>query len=301
MRNQQKQMLGTAKIFSQLLIYAIVLACITGCKNTTKAGKNSDYELHIGVDESLKTVTTEIINLFNYYNPKLILTIDYNKAGTINDNFNNNCYDLIITPKQKSYNWKNLSNLSIYPKKEMLFQDALVFLISSKNSLANIDIKNLDRQAQNFNKIIFDSNINRDHYEYLIKINPGLKDNPKVYSATFNTENILGYLKENDLIVTNIAQILNDTKIEASGKLLAINSVKHSEEYISPSQENLINKKYPLVIEIFGVYKDTGPHLSKYFINFTLGQISQLVIHKYGLLPRKIYKRVIEINDKPFK
>lgn len=290
-------MFRTAKIFLKLSIYTIILLCIIECQNSTKTKDNNNYQLHIGIDSSLKSITNEIINLFNYYNPKLILKIDYNKATIINNNFNDNYYDIIIIPKQKKYNWRNLSKLNIYPKEEMLFKDALVFITSSGNQLSNINIKNLNQEALKFNKLIFDANINQEYYKYLVELNPGIKNNIKIYSDTLNAANLLIYLNSNDLIVTNIAKIINNKKIENNFKILDINSKENFEAYIHPSKENLINNKYPLGIEVVAIYKDTSPYLARSFIDFSLGQISQLVIYKYGLLPRKIYRRVIEINN----
>ncbi|MGE9616212.1 MAG: hypothetical protein ACQPRJ_01340 [Solitalea-like symbiont of Acarus siro] len=179
----------------------------------------------------------------------------------------------------------------------MLFKDALVFITSSGNQLSNINIKNLNQEALKFNKLIFDANINHEYYKYLVELNPGIKNNIKIYSDTLNAANLLIYLNSNDLIVTNIAKIINNKKIENNFKILDINSKENFEAYIHPSKENLINNKYPLGIEVVAIYKDTSPYLARSFIDFSLGQISQLVIYKYGLLPRKIYRRVIEINN----
>jgi phosphate transport system substrate-binding protein len=153
--------------------------------------------------------------------------------------------------------------------------------------------------------LVFD-NPNSSTARYMNKL-AGIEELPKegVYSFKLNKD-VVKFVSENDGMIGIVGlNWLYQPSPDMEGLIKNINvlSVKGegSEEFVSPTQNNLAEGKYPLARDLYIINCQGSFGLGMGFASFVAGDIGQRIILKAGLLPVRMPPRKVIFKNKSNK
>lgn len=290
------------------LIPVIILAVVLSCgKKDSKEG-NADSIISgntsILVDESLMPIAEDQVSVFeSQYDAKIKLLPKSEKEAVID--FSKGVADIIILSRELNNDEKAFfKNKKIKPKVTSFAIDAVAFIKNNKSNDTLIELKKvidfLKGSKNDIKGLVFD-NPNSSSVRYLCEL-AGIESLPSegVFSVKTNNEVIKFVSENNGLIGVVGINWLTQPKPEMQKYIdeLKVLSVKGVDgEYVSPSQDNIATRTYPLARVLYIINCQGYDGLGMGFASFIAGEIGQRIILQSGLAPVREPSRNIKIRN----
>lgn len=296
------------KIKYLALIPVIILAVVLSCGKKDTNEKNSDSIISgttsILVDESLMPIVEDQVTVFeSQYDAKIKLLPKSEKEAVID--FSKGVSRIIILSRDLNKEEKAFfENKKIKPIVTAFAIDAVTFVKNNKSNDTLIELKQvidfLKGSKNNIKGLVFD-NPNSSSVRYLCEL-AGIESLPTegVFSVKTNNE-VLKFVSENNGLIGVVGlNWLTQPKPEMEKYIdeLKVLSVKGVDgEYVSPTQDNIATRTYPLarVLHIINCQGYNG--LGMGFASFIAGEIGQRIILQSGLAPLREPSRNIKIRN----
>lgn len=290
-------------VFISLVIAGFVFACAKKEDNEETILTGS---MKILVDETLTPIIEDQQAVFeNEYDAKLNLISQSEKEAIVS--LSKRVADVIILPRKLSAEEEKLFvQKKIHPRTTEFAKDAIAFIRNNKSTDTLISIAEvvqfLKGEPSQLKGLVFD-NPNSSSVNYITKL-AGLKSLPEkgVYSFKTNNE-VIKYVAENDGMVgvVGINWVFQPSsemvEIVDQINVLSVRSTK-SNQYFSPSQENIATGDYPLARDLYIINCQGYQGLGMGFASFIAGEKGQRIILKSGLAPIRVPGRNIRIRNK---
>ncbi len=290
------------------LIPVIILAFVLSCgKKDTKEG-NTDSIISgttsILVDESLMPIAEDQVSVFeSQYDAKIKLLPKSEKEAVID--FSKGVADIIILSRDLNNDEKAFfKNKKIKPKVTSFAIDAVAFVKNNKSNDTLIELKQiidfLKGSKNDIKGLVFD-NPNSSSVRFLCEL-AGIESLPSegVFSVKTNNE-VLKFVSENNGLIGVVGiNWLTQPKPEMQKYIdeLKVLSVKGVDgEYVSPSQDNIATRTYPLARVLYIINCQGYDGLGMGFASFIAGEIGQRIILQSGLAPVREPSRNIKIRN----
>lgn len=292
----------------KLLVVFYLLLLVSGCR---QAGEKSVQETilrgetTILVDESLKPVVEDLVQIFEHKYDATIHIVAKSEAEVIRDLAQDTSRIAIISRKLNPEEMNFFKTKKIYPKTTPFAKDAIA-LISSRNtkdtliSLQDISAVLQGNPEKKVNRLVFD-NLNSGTVRHIKEL-LGIKEISSEQVFSFQTnEDVINYVAQNDGVigVVGINYIFEPSEKTRSSidNIQVLNVLNTSDDrYYSPTQNNLGEGTYPLARELYVVNAQGYDGLGMGFASFIAGEIGQRIILKSGLLPVKVPPRIIRVR-----
>jgi phosphate transport system substrate-binding protein len=291
-------------IFGIVLIgfFLVVFSCKENQRNeeTILKGKTK-----ILVDESLLPIIEDQVAVFeNSYDAKIDVI-----AQSENENIlalSKGVADIIILPRQLT-NAEHIifKKNKIKPRSTPFAKDAIALLrnIRSNDTLVAVEdlVSFLNNKPSSIRGLVFD-NPNSSSVNYIKKI-AGINNLPENNVFSFKTtEEVIKHIASNDGVigVIGVNWIFQPSpNMEEYINKINVLNVKPigSNDYVSPSQENIAIGKYPLARDLYIINCQGYEGLGMGFASFISGEKGQRIILKSGLVPVRIPGRNIRTRN----
>ena len=290
------------------LIPVIILAVVLSCGKKDTNDKNSDSIISgttsILVDESLMPIAEDQVSVFeSQYDAKIKLIPKSEKEAVID--FSKGVADIIILSRDLNNDEKAFfKSKKIKPKVTSFAIDAVAFVKNNKSNDTLIELKKvidfLKGSKNEIKGLVFD-NPNSSSVRYLCEL-AGIESLPSegVFSVKTNNE-VLKFVSENNGLIGVVGiNWLTQPKPEMQKYIdeLKVLSVKGVDgEYVSPSQDNIAIRTYPLARVLYIINCQGYDGLGMGFASFIAGEIGQRIILQSGLAPMREPSRNIKIRN----
>ncbi len=296
------------KIKYVALIPVTILAVVLSCgKKDSKEG-NADSIISgttsILVDESLMPIAEDQVSVFESQNDAKIKLLPKSEKEAVID-FSKGVADIIILSRELNNDEKAFfKNKKIKPKVTSFAIDAVAFIKNNKSNDTLLELKNvidfLKGSKNDIKGLVFD-NPNSSSVRYLCEL-AGIESLPSegVFSVKTNNEVIKFVSENNGLIGVVGMNWLTQPKPEMQKYIddLKVLSVKGVDgEYVSPSQDNIATRTYPLARVLYIINCQGYDGLGMGFASFIAGEIGQRIILQSGLAPVREPSRNIKIRN----
>jgi phosphate transport system substrate-binding protein len=295
-----------------LVVFVFLFAmCNQKSKNETEKETILKGSLDLAVDETVKQIVDDQVAVFEgtYYDAKIKVKPE-SEAEVINDLLNQKAKVAIttrdLTVEEKARFDKNKINPRVTP----FAHDAIAFISSKSNNDTLIALKTVIdfMQGKTDGKIkglVFD-NPNSSTVRYMKEL-AKVNEIPKSGVFSFKTNNeVIKFVSENEGMIGVIG--INWFYQPTPDMTETINKINvlyvkglNSNEYYSPTQNDLEIGKYPLARDLFIINCQGYSGLGMGFASFIAGDIGQRIILKSGLLPYKTPGRKLKIRNEIIK
>lgn len=291
------------------LIPVIILAVVLSCGKKDNKEGNADSIISgttsILVDESLMPIAEDQVSVFeSQYDAKIKLLPKSEKEAVID--FSKGVADIIILSRDLNKNEQAFfKNKKIKPRVTSFAIDAITFVKNKKSNDTLIELKQvidfLKGSKNEIKGLVFD-NPNSSSVRYLCEL-AGIESLPSegVFSVKTNNE-VLKFVSENNGLIGVVGlNWLTQPKPEMQKYIdqLKVLSVKGVDgEYVSPSQDNIATRAYPLARVLYIINCQGYDGLGMGFASFIAGEIGQRIILQSGLAPMREPSRNIKIRNK---
>lgn len=294
------------------LIVFFAFACVSCNRKTSKdeaVEKRTSGETSILVDETYARILDDQIEVFQSdYTSATVKVI----AGNENE----------ILPKFKSGEVKMLvmsrmlrpDELKFYKQRQSAVYtdrfaiDGLALIVNKADADSSITVEeayNIMRGADKTGKKLVFDNAYSSTIRYFID-SAGIKELPKTGVYTLKTtDDVIKYVADNNgyVGVIGVNWLLKNVK-DASQflprvKTLAVKNLpgkKGSDGFYKPTQENLINGKYPFLRNVYVINAEGTNGLGTGFANWLSSPRGQLIVLKSGLGPHEVADRQFNLK-----
>jgi len=306
-------MLKYVKVLGLIIFIFLFAMCNQKSKNDSNKETILKGSLDITVDETVRPIVEDQVAVFEgtYYDAKVSVKTK-SEAELINDLLNEKT-KVAITARNLTQEEKDkFVKLKINPRVTPFATDAIAFISNKGNNDTLIALKSVIdfmRGVPNpkIKGLVFD-NPNSSTVRYMKNL-ANVKDIPAEGVFSFKTnDEVIKFVAENDGMIGVVGvNWLSQPSPEMKNIINKINvlNVKglNSNEYYSPSQNDIAEQKYPLARELYIINCQGYTGLGMGFASFIAGDIGQRIVLKSGLMPihtpgRKLQIRNKIINDK---
>ena len=292
--------------FKYLFFVAIILVSCNSKEKKITEQTMLEGKATMVVDETVSPISEDLVEIFQSRYDGKINIVSKSETEVIQVLIKDTSQFAILSRKLTTQELNAFKNKKITPITTAIAIDAIALIRNSNNNdtlIALNDIINfLKGQKQNqFKGLVFD-NPNSSTVRYMLD-RAGLKSLPQTDVFSFNTNNeVIKYVAENDNMIGIVGlNFLYQPMPSMQQYLEKINvlSVKdiNKTEYISPTQNNLAEKTYPLARELFIVNCQGFSGLGIGFTRFAISDVGQRIILKSGLLPVNLPPRELLIRN----
>jgi len=304
-------MLKYSKALGLVVFVFLFAMCNQKSKSETEKETILKGSLDIAVDETVKQIVDDQVAVFEgtYYDAKITVK-PKSETEVINDLLNQKAKVAITTRDLTPEEIARFDKSKIKPRVTPFAHDAIAFISNKSNNDTLIALKNVIdfMQGKTDGKIkglVFD-NPNSSTVRYMKEL-AKVNEIPKSGVFSFKTNNeVIKFVSENDGMIGVIGvnwfyQPTPDMK-ETINKINVL-YVKglDSNEYYSPTQNDLEIGKYPLARDLFIINCQGYSGLGMGFASFIAGDIGQRIVLKSGLLPYKTPGRKLKIRSEIIK
>ncbi len=304
-------MLKYSKALGLVVFVFLFAMCNQKSKSETEKETILKGSLDIAVDETVKQIVDDQVAVFEgtYYDAKITVK-PKSETEVINDLLNQKAKVAITTRDLTPEEIARFDKSKIKPRVTPFAHDAIAFISNKSNNDTLIALKNVIdfMQGKTDGKIkglVFD-NPNSSTVRYMKEL-AKVNEIPKSGVFSFKTNNeVIKFVSENDGMIGIIGvnwfyQPTPDMK-ETINKINVL-YVKglDSNEYYSPTQNDLEIGKYPLARDLFIINCQGYSGLGMGFASFIAGDIGQRIVLKSGLLPYKTPGRKLKIRSEIIK
>lgn len=294
-----------------LIAISMFVFSIIGCKNgndgeevvreTILKGSTS-----IIVDETLLPIIEDQIQVFESAYEAKITAVPRSEAEAIRSFTEDTANIVVLARKLNEQELKIFEQKKIVAKQTKFASDGIALITNSKSKDSVIDMKSLisfvkGNTSTAFKGLVFD-NPNSSTARYIIEM-AGLKELPEngIFSYNTNSEAIK-FISENEgmIGVVGLNWLVEPSEENQSllenVKVLGVKAVNGA-EYVTPSQNNIAEGRYPLARDLFIINAQGFAGLGMGFGSFITGERGQRIILKSGLLPVRMPSRKIIIKE----
>ncbi|WP_286966312.1 PstS family phosphate ABC transporter substrate-binding protein [Flavobacterium sp. UBA4854] len=304
-------MLKYSKALGLVVFVFLFAMCNQKSKSETEKETILKGSLDIAVDETVKQIVDDQVAVFEgtYYDAKITVK-PKSEVEVINDLLNQKAKVAITTRDLTPEEIARFDKSKIKPRVTPFAHDAIAFISNKNNNDTLIALKSVIdfMQGKTDGKIkglVFD-NPNSSTVRYMKEL-AKVNEIPKSGVFSFKTNNeVIKFVSENDGMIGVIGvnwfyQPTPDMK-ETINKINVL-YVKglDSNEYYSPTQNDLEIGKYPLARDLFIINCQGYSGLGMGFASFIAGDIGQRIVLKSGLLPYKTPGRKLKIRSEIIK
>lgn len=294
-----------------LIAISMFVFSIIGCKNgndgeevvreTILKGSTS-----IIVDETLLPIIEDQIQVFESAYEAKITAVPRSEAEAIRSFTEDTANIVVLARKLNEQELKIFEQKKIVAKQTKFASDGIALITNSKSKDSVIDMKSLisfvkGNTSTAIKGLVFD-NPNSSTARYIIEM-AGLKELPEngIFSYNTNSEAIK-FISENEgmIGVVGLNWLVEPSEENQSllenVKVLGVKAVNGA-EYVTPSQNNIAEGRYPLARDLFIINAQGFAGLGMGFGSFITGERGQRIILKSGLLPVRMPSRKIIIKE----
>jgi phosphate transport system substrate-binding protein len=309
----------TKNYFSLLIFGIICLLLAVSCKEDAEKYKPTDTpkngSIDISVDESFEPIMREQIAMYESSYPGTKINAQYKtEADCLKDFFNDSANRLVIVTrglldKEERY---MMQSIGFNPGWQEIATDAIAIVVHKKSTDTIFSLERLQQQLTGKIKrdevMVFDG-LNKTSTVRFIEdsILKGKVFDTSVVRAVKNSDEVLDYVAshENAIGFVGINRIGNP---EDSKQVQMLNKVKialvqcdlcEGKPFILPSQQTILNRRYPLVRGLYYIIKENYTGLGTGFISFLKYERGQLIFRRAYLGPIMNFNvRNVKINEK---
>ena len=295
------------------LVVFVFLFAMCNQKSKNESGKETILKgsLDIAVDETVKPIVDDQVAVFEgtYYGAKINVKPE-SEAEIINDLLNQKTKVAVTARNLSQEELTRFEKSKIKPRVTPFAVDAIALISSKSNNDTLIALKTvIDFMQGNSNTgikgLVFD-NPNSSTVRFMKEL-AKVKNVPSQNVFSFKTnEEVIKFVSENDgmigVVGVNWLSQPSPNMVDIVKKINVL-SVKglNSNEYYSPTQNDLAEVKYPLARELFIINCQGYNGLGMGFGSFIAGDIGQRIVLKSGLLPIKTPGRKLQIRNELLK
>lgn len=304
-------MLKYSKALGLIIFVFLFVMCNQKSKSETEKETILKGSLDIAVDETVKQIVDDQVAVFEgtYYDAKIKVKPE-SEAEVINDLLNQKTKVAITTRDLTPEEIARFDKSKIKPRVTPFAHDAIAFISNKNNNDTLIALKSVIdfMQGKTDGKIkglVFD-NPNSSTVRYMKEL-AKVNEIPKTGVFSFKTNNeVIKFVSENDGMIGVIGvnwfyQPTPDMKETINKVNVLYVKGLDSNEYYSPTQNDLEIGKYPLARDLFIINCQGYSGLGMGFASFIAGDIGQRIVLKSGLLPYKTPGRKLKIRSEIIK
>jgi phosphate transport system substrate-binding protein len=267
--------------------------------------------IDVTVDETVKQIVDDQVAVFEgtYYDAKITVK-PKSEAEVINDLLNQKAKVAVTTRDLTAEEKARFEKSKINPRVTPFAQDAIAFISNKSNNDTLIALKTVidfmqGKADSRIKGLVFD-NPNSSTVRFMKEL-AKIKDIPKTGVFSFKTnDEVIKFVSENDGMIGVVGvNWLSQPSQNTTDLIKKINvlSVKglNSNQYYSPTQNDLAEEKYPLARDLFIINCQGYSGLGMGFASFIAGDIGQRIVLKSGLLPYKMPGRKLKIRNEIIK
>jgi phosphate transport system substrate-binding protein len=292
-------------IFKLGILVFVIIFFLTGCdeekekKHFTDTPKNGS--INISVDESFKPVMEEQIAMYEASFPGTNIIAQYkSEADCLKDFFRDSTNRLVIVTRGLTDNEEKymIDSLGYNPGWQEVATDAVAVIVNKKSTDTIFSLESLQQRLTGKIKkdqtIVFDG-LNRTSTVRFIQdsILKGKAFDTAVVRAVKNSDEVIDYISthENAIGFVGINRIGNpeDEKQVALLKKVKMGLVQCDlcvdKPYILPTQQSILNRRYPLVRGLHYIIKENFKGLGSGFVAFLKYERGQLIFRRAYLGP----------------
>ena len=306
-------MLKYSKVLGLVIFVFLFAMCNQKSKNESGEETILKGSLDIGVDETVKPIVEDQVAVFEgtYYDAKISIK-PKSEAELINDLLNRKTKVVVVTRNLTKEELGRFEKSKINPRVTPFATDAIAFIANKNNNDTLIALKTVidfmnGKEDARIKGLVFD-NPNSSTVRYMKEL-AKVKGVPEKGIFSFKTnDEVIKFVSENDGMIgvvgvnwlsqpsTNMIDVVKNINV------LSVKGLNDN-QYYSPTQNDLAEKKYPLARDLFIINCQGYTGLGMGFSSFISGEIGQRIVLKSGLLPvrtpgRKLKIRSEIINDK---
>ena len=307
------------QFFYTVFFFFLMLFILNACNEKKLINSPTDTPLkgsiNISVDESFAPVMKEQIAMYEASFPGTKINSSYKtEADCLKDFFNDSLTRMIIVTRGLTPNEEKImtQKLLFNPGWNELASDAVAIVVnkSSKDTLFSLNSlqEQLTGKINRTQTMVFDG-LNKTSTVRFIEdsVLKGKTFDTSVVRAVKNSDDVLNYVAshENAIGFVGINRIGNpeDTAQVAMLRNVKIAYVKCdvcvNTPYVLPSQESILNRRYPLVRGLYYAVKENYTGLGSGFVSFLKYERGQLIFRRAYLGPSMLFGlRTVNLNDK---
>lgn len=297
--------------FSLIILLLFAASCNRKPKTTkTKETRTSGHTTLL-VDESFSRILDDQIKVFNSDYPDADIKVISGNENKIIPKFVNGEVDMLIASrmlKPSELSYYRRKQIPVYTDRFAIDGIALITNSADRDSTITVaDVLDLIKGTSKSNKkLVFDNAYSGTLRYFVDSAKVTALPKQGVYTLETNNDVIKYVAEHNDFIgVLGVNWLLESNKSVASYlpkiKTLAVKNLpgkKGDDNYYKPTQENLINGKYPFLRNIYIINGEGRSGLGTGFANWLASPRGQLIVLKSGLGPHKIMPREFNLKSK---
>jgi phosphate transport system substrate-binding protein len=301
-------MLKYVKFFGLIVFIFLFAMCNQKSKNDSSEETILKGSIEITVDETVKPIVDDQIAVFEatYYDAKL--SVKTKSEGELINDLLNEKTKVVITARDLTQEEKDkFAKSKINPRVTPFAKDAIAFISNKSNNDTLIALKTVidfmkGIQNPKIKGLVFD-NPNSSTVRFMKNL-ANVNDIPAKGVFSFKTnDEVIKFVSENDGMIGVVGvNWLSQPLPEMQDIVHNINvfSVKglNSNEYYSPTQNDIAEQKYPLARELYIINCQGYSGLGMGFASFIAGDIGQRIVLKSGLMPIRTPGRKLQIRNK---
>jgi phosphate transport system substrate-binding protein len=306
-------------IFNLGILVLGVIFFLTACdeekekKHFTDTPKSGT--INISVDESFRPVMEEQIAMYEASFPGTKINAQYkSEADCLKDFFRDSTNRLVVVTRGLTDNEEKymIDSLGYNPGWQEVATDAVAVIVNKKSTDTIFSLESLQQRLTGKIKkeqtIVFDG-LNRTSTVRFIQdsILKGKTFDTSVVRAVKNSDEVIDYISthENAIGFVGINRIGNpeDDKQVALLKKVKMGLVQcnlcEAKPYILPTQQSILNRRYPLVRGLHYIIKENFTGLGSGFVAFLKYERGQLIFRRAYLGPTMNFNvRNVNLNKK---
>ena len=288
-----------------LLIFAFFAVLLLSCNEDDASKKLTDSptngSIEVSVDESFGPVIAEQAAMYEASNPGVKLNLHFKtESECLKDFFNDSLTRMVIVTRGLTRNEEDAmnGNLGFFPRWEQVATDAVAVIVN-KNSVDTFfslgklqDL--LSGKTKTDKNLVFDGLRKTSTVRFI--------EDSILKGKTFDTTNVSA-VKNSDLLIDYVAThpnaigFLGINRIgnpEDAEQLEKLSKVKialvqcdlcQSKPFIKPTQQSILNRRYPLVRGLYYLVKESYSGLGSGFATFLKYERGQLIFRRAYLGP----------------
>jgi phosphate transport system substrate-binding protein len=310
------QMKNIFKVVGSVFVAIVFFAsCNEDKKKVHLTDTPQSGTINISVDESFEPIIKEQIAMYEASYPNAKINATYkSEADCIKDFFKDSTNRLVIvtrglTAKEERY---MMDSVGYNPGWQEIATDAVAIIVNKKSTDTLFSLESLQQMLTGKIKkeqtIVFDG-LNRTSTVRFIQdsILKGKVFDTAVVRAVKNSDEVLDYIAthENAIGFVGINRIGNpeDAKQVEMLKKVKMALVQcdlcYEKPYVLPTQQSILNRRYPLVRGLHYIIKENFTGLGNGFVSFLKYERGQLIFRRAYLGPIMNFNiRNVNLNDK---
>ena len=300
------------RIVSSLVLTIFALSLFS-CNRKTNDGevgeKRTSGSTTILVDESYARILDRQIAVFKSDYPQATVNTIVGNENEILPKFRSGDVKMLVMsrmlkPEEEQFYKKRQSPIYV----DRFAVDGLALITNKADADSTITVADayeiMKGTSTTGKKLVFD-NAYSSTIRYFID-SAGIKELPKSGVYTLKTSNdVIKYVAENKgyigVIGVNwlLKNVKNPSPFLADVKTLAVKNLagkKNSDAYYKPTQENLINGKYPFLRNVYVINAEGTSGLGTGFATWLSSPRGQLIVLKSGLGPHQLAQREFNLK-----